>query len=218
MKYNYREGVSAKRQKKRGGKALTVASFVMFIGGGYLLVNSLWPMMPGVTEQQSAAITEILKKQQPALKENRLYVPKIGVDVAVVTGVSESTLEGGAWHRNDTQGDPAKGNNFVLAAHRFNLGLTPDQTRAKSPFYHIDRLQTGDQVFVDFSGTRYAYEVTKRYKVSDTETSIENPTAEARMTLYSCDLRGPKLGREVVEAKPIGTIAWTDSGPKLKTL
>lgn len=187
------------------------------IGGSYLLFNTLAPSMPASLNTEVAAVTKTLKQRQPSLDTNRLYVPKIGVDVAIVVGVNDKTLEGGAWHRVPQNGDPIKGGNFVLAAHRFNLGLTPDQTRAKSPFYHIEKLEQGDQIFVDYNGTRYAYSVTKRYKVASTEVSIEAMTNTARMTMYSCDLRGPDAGREVVEAQPVGTIAWTDSGPKLKT-
>jgi len=115
-------------------------------------------------------------------------------------------------------GDPLSGGNFVLAAHRFHLGYTPQQTRAQSPFYHIDALDNGDQVYVDYNGVRYAYEVTKRYSVAETDVQIEAPSREAKLTLYSCDLRGPAAGREVVEAKPVGTIAWVNGGPKLKTV
>ena len=164
---------------------------------------------------ESQAITQKLTKRQPDLQQNRLYVPKIGVDVAIVEGVTESTLEGGAWHRQPQNGDPISGGNFVLAAHRFNLGLTPQQTRAKSPFYHIDKLQNGDQIYVDFHGVRYAYKVDKRYKVGDTELSIESRSNDAKMTMYSCDLRGPKAGREVVEASLMGKVAWVNGTPKL---
>jgi sortase A len=113
-------------------------------------------------------------------------------------------------------GDPVSGGNFVLAAHRFNLGLTPQQTRLKSPFYYIDKLGQGDDVYVDYQGVRYAYKVSKRYKVNADQVSIEARTADARLTMYSCDLGGPQKGREVVEALPVGTIAWLNGSPKLK--
>lgn len=136
-------------------------------------------------------------------KENRLYIPTIGVDVAVVEGDSEAVLDKGAWHRQPQNGSPEKGGNFVLSAHRFQLGLTPQQTSAKSPFYHIEKLQTGDKIQVDYNGKRYNYEVVKKYKVDRFAVGIEGPSDEAKMTLYSCDIRGEQAGREVVEAKPI---------------
>lgn len=214
MNYNYRTG--AKIQKKRAPLVLVLAIFLL--GGGlYIGANSLGAAVPASVMGETEMVTEKLTKRQPEIKQNRLYVPKLGVDVAVLTGVDEKTLEGGAWHREPQNGDPVSGGNFVLAAHRFNLGLTPYQTRAKSPFYHIDKLQNGDDIYVDYSGVRYAYKVSKLYKVDSNQVSIESRTKDSQITMYSCDLGGPEKGRAVIEAKPVGTIAWLNGQPKLKT-
>lgn len=214
MKYNYHSGISEAGRRRPW---LLVIPIIGLLGGGYLLANTLYPALPVDATGQASAVTKVLTQRQPDLQEDRLYVPKIGVDIAIVTGVTDKTLEGGAWHRAPQNGDPVSGGNFVLAAHRFNLGLTPEQTRAKSPFYHINDLGAGDQIFVDYQGVRYAYEVTRRYNVQENDVSIESSTKDSRLTMYSCDLRGPHAGREVIEAKPVGTIAWVDGGPKLKT-
>lgn len=215
MKYNYKTGI---RERKRGSALLLLVPLIGLLGGGYLLATTLSPALPGDLTGQVSAVSKIVSQRQPDIKSDRLYVPKIGVDVAIVKGVTDRTLAGGAWHRVPENGDPLSGGNFVLAAHRFHLGYTPQQTRAQSPFYHIDALNNGDQVYVDYNGVRYAYEVTKRYSVAETDVQIEAPSREAKLTLYSCDLRGPAAGREVVEAKPVGTIAWVNGGPKLKTV
>ncbi len=215
MKYHYHTGVDGKR---KSSKLLVILPLVSLIGGGYLLLNTLAPSVPGNLMGDVEVVAKKLKQRQPDLKVDRLYVPKLGIDVAIVTGVDESTLEGGAWHRQPQNGDPITGGNYVLAAHRFNLGLTPQQTRAKSPFYYIDKLKTGDDIYVDYRGVRYAYKVDKSYKVNQDQVSIEAQSDNAKLTMYSCDLRGPEAGREVVEAKPVGTIAWTDGKPRLETL
>lgn len=212
--YNYRTG--AKIQKKRR-PTLLVGAMLLFLGGLYLGVNSLGAALPASVMGESELVAQTLTKRQPDLKSNKLYVPKLGVDVAVVEGVDENSLEGGAWHREPQNGDPVTGGNFVLAAHRFNLGLTPTQTRAKSPFYHIDKLQMGDDIYVDYEGVRYAYKVSRLYKVDEKQVSIESRTDDSQLTMYSCDLGGPEQGREVVEAKPVGTIAWLNGQPKLKS-
>lgn len=214
MTYNYREGVKGKANSR--SKKWLVVPVILLVGGAYLMVNTLSPLVPSTVTGESENIAIKLKTPVPVIEEDRLYVPKIGVDVAIVTGVSEETLEGGAWHRVPQNGDPKQGGNFVLAAHRFNLGLLPSQTRAKSPFYYLDRLSQGDQLYVDYKGQRFAYEVEKRYKVADNDISIEKKTDENKMTLYSCDLRGPKAGREVVEARPIGVVTWDGGAPKIK--
>ena len=211
MRYQYKNGVKG---KKGGRKSLMALPVFGMLAGGYLLINTFYPALPGNMTGEQQAVSKVVTEQQPNIDQNRLYVPKIGVDVEIVEGVTEDTLEGGAWHRKPENGDP-KGGNFVLAAHRFNLGLTPGQTRAKSPFYHIDRLENGDEIYVDFGGKRYAYQVNKKYKVTSKDTYIENRSDNAKMTLYSCDLRGPDEGREVVEAKLVGSVAWDTGKPRI---
>lgn len=190
------------------------------LAGAYILVITFAPSVD-VFAGPVDATAKKLTAQKPSLDENRLYIPKINVDVAIVkiNGDEKTALEKGAVHRAPESGNPSTGGNFVLAAHRFQLGFTPTQTRQKSPFYHIDQLNTGDQLYVDYYGTRYAYEVTERKDVSPTATEIEGHTETPQLTLYSCELAGPQAGREVVLAKPIGTVAWDDSGsPKIKPL
>lgn len=213
MRYNYRTGIG--RQSKRSHSQVFVA-LIGILGGAYLLINALAPSLPTVGSSDSEVVAKKLVQRQPADSDNRLYIPRIGVDVEIVEGVDESSLEGGAWHRVPQNGDPVSGGNFVLAGHRFNLGLTPQQTRAKSPFYHIHTLESGDDIYVDYNGTRYAYKVEKKLKVDGSDTYIEDRTPSSLLTVYSCDLRGPDHGREVVQAKPVGTIAWQNGEPRLK--
>lgn len=213
MMYNHRRGVEI---KKKGSKAWVLLPIFGLFGGAYILLSALSPGISTPLDPPQDATAKKLTHSKPALNENRLYIPQINVDIAVVTGETDAALEQGAWHRKPENGNPKNGGNFVLSAHRFNFGFTPTQTRAKSPFYHIDKLSIGDQIYVDYEGTRYAYSVTKRYKVDRTATEIEQKSQDDKLTLYSCDLRGEKAGREVVEAKPVGTIAWTQGQPKLK--
>lgn len=215
MKYNYQTGIEGNKKRSKAWVALPVLGL---FAGGYLLLNSFAPAITMPFDGQTDVVAKRLTNQQPILDENRLYIPQINVDVEVVMGDSDAALELGAWHRKPENGNPVMGGNFVLSAHRFNLGMTPTQTRAKSPFYHIDKLKEGDQLYVDYEGTRYAYSVTKTYSVERTASEIEQRSEENKLTIYSCDLRGEKAGREVVEAKPIGTVAWTDGKPKLKSL
>lgn len=184
-----------------------------------MLLNTLSPMMSLDSSASGQVVAQTLKHKKPDLSENRLYVPQINVDVAIVAigGNEAQALEKGAIHRAPMSGNPREGGNFVVAAHRFQLGLTPDQTRKKSPFYHIDKMKQGDQFYVDYDGVRYAYEVTEKKQVPPTAIEIERRTDDTQLTLYSCELSGPDSGRDVVIAKQIGTIAWESNGPKLKS-
>jgi LPXTG-site transpeptidase (sortase) family protein len=214
MKYNYEDGIE--RRKSRKWVLLPV---VGLLGGAYMLVNALAPAAPDVFSSADTTAKKLVSLQ-PTLSENRIYVPKINVDVAVVPveGNESLALEKGAVQRAPGSGDPKEGGNYVVAAHRFNLGFTPAQTRAKSPFYHINKLSSGDDIYVDYKGKRYAYKVTERRTVEPTAVEIEARTDDDRLTMYSCELAGPEAGREVVIAKPVGTIVWQDGKPRLKAL
>lgn len=180
-------------------KWLLIAVPVVMLGAGlYILANAFSPALP----PSSYEISEKSIEEFDEVKEDRLYIPAVGIDVEIWQGGVEA-LEKGAWHRKPQNGDPEKGGNFVLSAHRFEMGWTPQQTRARSPFYHIDKLHAGDKIFVDYGQNRYAYEVTKKYKVDRYAVEIESASKEPKLTLYSCDLKGEAAGREVIEAKPV---------------
>jgi sortase A len=187
--------------KRRKIRIWLILAVVLFAAGAYLLLTALAPSLPIITQPMAVAVKMQAGPQE--LKEDRIYIPKIDVDVAIAQGDSEAALEKGAWHRKPQNGNPEKGGNFVLSAHRFEMGFTPQQTRTKSPFYNIDKLQIGDKIYVDYNKKRYTYEVVKKYSVDRFAVAIEAPSDEAKMTLYSCDLRGEAAGREVVEAKPL---------------
>lgn len=215
MRFHHQQGV---KQKGGKGKYLwTILPVFAMLVGGYVLVNTFSPAIDamGVPADTTA---KKLQAEKPTLSDNRIYVPKVNIDVEIVDidGDETAALERGAVNRSPSSGNPADGGNYVIAAHRFQLGLLPSQTRKKSPFYHIDQLEPGDSIYVDYDGVRYAYEITERKMVGPTEVEIEQRTDGDRLTMYSCELAGPSAGREVVIAKPVGTIAWDSSGqPKL---
>lgn len=213
MRYTYEKGLE--RKKKR--KAPLLVGAALLVLGSYILMTSLAPAIPDWTAD-SEATAKKLTVSQPVIGEDRLYIPQINVDVAIVevTGSESAALEKGAIHRAAANGNPAEGGNYVLAAHRFTMGATPQQTRQKSPFYHIDQVAVGDQLYLDYNGVRYAYKVSEKRRVEPTEVSIENRTSEPQLTLYSCTLSGERDGREVVVAKPIGTVSWQDGTPKIQ--
>lgn len=182
---------------------LTVLAVGLFVAGGYLLLLILTPAVPALNP-----VRQIDAKQLPTPKTDTVYIPKIGVEVPLGSSGPEALNEG-AWHRFPERGDPIKGGNFIVSAHRFELGLTPGQTARKSPFYHIEKLAVGDQVLIDFSGKRYGYEITEKKSVAPTQTDIEaslNPDEPARLTLYTCTLGGESDGREVFFGKLLGEV------------
>ncbi|HRJ06147.1 MAG TPA: class E sortase [Candidatus Saccharibacteria bacterium] len=177
---------------------------ILGLAGCYLLSLAFAPFMSGTDIFLAPAKNEVSQRlNQPAGDSNMLYIERLGLKLPIVEGVDSSILLKGVWHRRPENGNPERGGNFVLSAHRFNMGLTPAGTVKQSPFYHLDKLAANDRIAVDYNGERYYYKVERKYTVPADATSIEGPSNEAKMTLYSCTLRGSADGREVVEALPV---------------
>ncbi len=183
-------------QKRRGSWLWITLAGILLSAGLYLLLLVLAPMYsaPAVPGK---AWNEPVKK--PVLDEDRVYIPRLSLNMPFASG-NASVLDNALWHRYAERGDPAKGGNFILAGHRFELAPTPQETRRKSPLYHIDKVRVGDYIYADFQGLRYQYRVTRNYSVKPTQTEIEAPSAAPKLTMYTCTLGGEWDGREVVEA------------------
>jgi LPXTG-site transpeptidase (sortase) family protein len=178
--------------------------------GCYVLVTTFSASLGNIPPVQRAWQQNIYRKlENPAgFNGDRLYIPQIGVDIAIVEGKDASALNKGAWHRQPQNGNPIVGGNFVLSAHRFQLGRTPQDTLKQSPFYRLNRLEAGSKIWVDYHNRRYEYIVSRRYSVKPTQVTIESASETAKLTLYSCSLRGAADGREVIEARPVGTALY----------
>lgn len=173
---------------------------ILILVGVYMLALVFSPRLASTPLAPLVGVHSVSTKANPKDKQDYIIIPKINLKVAVVTGANEAALLKGAWHRYPSRGDPVRGGNFILAAHRFLMGWTPQQTRAKSPFYNIDKLAVGDPIVIIFRGQTYNYKITKSYRVKPTEVSIEDPGGPARLTLYSCTLKGSADGRSVLLA------------------
>jgi sortase A len=187
----------------RRKKVLVALGLVPAVAGAYIFVLVL---PTAVYSPPPAAATQKTPPASPEVeKVNRIIIPKINVEIPYLTG-GPAVLNESAWHRYPERGDPARGGNFIISGHRFRLGLTPGATKRKSPFYHINKLEAGDKIYVDFETKRYEYEITRRYVVKPHQTEIEAPSQAPKLTLYTCTFKGEHDGREVVEATPLGEV------------
>jgi sortase A len=175
-----------------------IGTFVLAMFGGFYLLFLL--VAPRIAPDLTLGKFQSIDPAKITLGEHQIIIPKIGVSIEYLEGKDASTLEKGSWWRYPERGNPEIGGNFILSAHRFNIGWTPEKTRAKSPFYNINQLNPGDPILIDYKGKRYTYEVSRRYKVDPNAISIEAPSTEAKLTLYSCTFKGSLDGREVIEA------------------
>jgi len=174
-------------------------AFILFGSGLYLLWLTLSPAYIPIPKQWDVPAPHEAKQ----LTENRLYIPKLKLNVPY--GETADALNNGAWHRYPDRGNPEKGGNFILAGHRFEMGWTYQEVNKKSPFYHIDQLHIGDDIFVDFSGKRYEYQISDQLKVKPTQVEIEASSIDPKLTLYTCTLGGEMDGRDVIIARPVAS-------------
>ena len=184
----------------------TLIAFILLGGGGYLLALVVAPTVAPIMSMKPIIVNAL---PAPAPADNRIVIPKIGVNIAYSIGAA--ALENGAEWRYPERGDPDTGGNFIIAAHRFTLAPTPTETIRKSPFYNIDKLVVGDKIVVDYKGIRYGYEVAKIFNVKPEQIEIEAPSEDDKLTLYSCELSGAEAGRDVIVATPLGKVVLANS-------
>jgi sortase A len=199
VRFKHKHG--ALKNSRLKPKFLLIISLILLGGGVYLL---LLVMTPNIKPLYPLEKIDLKKLDKP--DADRVIIPKVGINVQFKAGGPE-VLNDYAWHRYPERGDPEKGGNFILSAHRFVIGLTPGETRRKSPFYHVEKLNVGDQILVDFNHKRYGYEITEKKAVKPDQIEIENPSKEAKLTIYTCTLGGESDGREVFIAKPLGLVS-----------
>jgi LPXTG-site transpeptidase (sortase) family protein len=121
-----------------------------------------------------------------------LIIPSLGMTQTIHESEDESGLNLGVWHRPLTA-TPEKYSNTVLAAHR--------HTRSgPGVFYHLDKLQKGDDIYVYWDSKRYTYAVDNITIVPPTEVAVEAPTDFPRLTLYTCTPLWSFKDRLVVQA------------------
>jgi len=140
----------------------------------------------------------------------RLIIPKINVDVPVVwetTPDQASQLKamesGVAWFGiPGANSKPGQIGNTVLSGHSSNDLL--DQGNYKFIFAQLDRLQTGDTIFVNYESTRYTYTVTKKEVVAPTDVqALIYDTNKPILTLITCTPVGTAQSRLLVTAEQV---------------
>ncbi len=187
-----------KTKAKRRRVVLLILAIACILAGlylGYLLLSpKIATLVPIKTK------IDLNTTDDSTDHRNRIQIQKINLEVPFLEG-DASSLDHGAWHRYPERGNPEDGGNFILSAHRFNIGTTPVETKERSPFYNVDKLKVGDTMRVFYNDHWYDYVITKTYSVKPNAIEIEAPSEDAHLTLYSCSLGGSSDGRTVIEAK-----------------
>jgi sortase A len=170
------------------------ALFVVVFCFALYLISA--PFLPNIAfyTQQHVVEEKVTAIQKDIPSTNTLIIPRIGVNTPILEGKTADVLQKGIWRRPGTS-TPDKGGNTVIAGHRFlykNGGNT---------FYHFDKLKTGDSITVYYGAKEYNYVIDDIRIVKPTEISIEAPSTEAKLTLYTCTPLWTSKERLVVTAK-----------------
>jgi sortase A len=128
--------------------------------------------------------------EPPSNSTMKLTIPEMRrVDeVPVYDGAAndEAALHDGTLHVNGTGFPWQTGSNVYIAGHR--LGFPG--TKSYLVFWDLDKLENGDEVILtDANGTRYSYQVFKKFVVAPTDYNVTQPVpGRSVVTLQTCTL------------------------------
>ncbi|HWT55701.1 MAG TPA: class E sortase [Candidatus Microsaccharimonas sp.] len=118
----------------------------------------------------------------PVNHSNSVIIPSMLLDQPINEGPVSQTyaiLNKGIWHWPDSS-TPDKGSNTVLLGHRFTY------TQPKGVLYYLDKVKMNDEIGVWWNNHLYTYRVSAINEVDPSQTSIEGPTSDARLTIFTC--------------------------------
>lgn len=128
----------------------------------------------------------------------RIKIPKLGVDVIVVEGVTGNALRAGAGHYPDTP-LPGELGNVAIAGHRTGFG---------QPFRHVERLREGDEIILETPVGTFRYEVVGPFDghrnpwiTRPDAWEVLDRTPYAALTLTTCDPPNTSKNRLIVRAR-----------------
>lgn len=128
--------------------------------------------------------------------DNRLVVPSIGINEPIKESSNIWVIRyGGTWRR-PSSANPSLGGNTVIVGHRY-------YGSEGSTFYNLDQVAIGDEIAAYWEGVEYVYKVTEITVVDPSQVRIEAPTADKRLTLYTCHPLWTSKNRLVIVAKPV---------------
>lgn len=172
---------------------------IVVLLSGYIAVTPFLPTIEWWSRHEAPIISAPPSVATPkpsdpnAPKENTLIVPSIALKEVIHEGPDISTLRQGVW-KLPKSSTPDKNSNTVLAGHRFTYA-------GAAVFYNLDKVRAGDTMHVYWEGKRYDYMVATIRVVPPDEISVEAPSKEPILTVYTCTPLWSFKERLVIQAK-----------------
>jgi LPXTG-site transpeptidase (sortase) family protein len=171
------------------------ASLIIFIStlSLYLLYRKL-PFIQYLTQNNisqktltyKTSLAEEFKLNNTVLKnipkENRLIIPKIGVNTQIIEGKDLKVIKDkqGVWHESETS-TPEQSSNMVIAGHRWKYLPNNQHT-----FYLLPQLDIDEYIIVYWNQKEYIYQVVDKYKTTPNSPKTYIRTENSILTLYTC--------------------------------
>ena len=138
----------------------------------------------------------------------KLLIPKLNIDVPVHFGIDSSTvmsaMNNGVAHYRIPGADafPGQVGNLVITGH--SAGDVYSSNPYKYIFSGLERLEAGDQIYVNYESVRYTYKVTKKQVIEPTNVAaLIIDTDKPILTLVTCTPLGTSRYRLLVFAEQI---------------
>jgi LPXTG-site transpeptidase (sortase) family protein len=152
------------------------------------LYTILLPFMPAIIfwqkQHDKAAVKELAQKvhapvTEPVAPGERLTIPSIQLQEDIHEVKSLKSIRNDIWRRPNTS-TPSRGGNTVLVGHRFTY------SNPTGVLYNLDKVKIGDEIGLEWQQKRYVYRVKQIRTVEPTDSSVEAPTTDSQLTLYTC--------------------------------
>jgi sortase A len=138
---------------------------------------------------------------------SKLYIDNINVTAPVIFSVTTvdqalflQALHDGVVHYPGTAA-PGQVGNVVIFGHSSGQWWAPGNY--KFVFTLLDKLKSGDKIYVDYQGIRYTYRAYESRVVAPTDLSVLNQGSDNILTLITCTPVGTNAKRLIVLARQI---------------
>jgi sortase A len=175
---------------------IIIANVTAYVSPGDRTVDEIAEIDPTVTA--------------PVSPDPKLIIPKINVEVPIVFGIGndqaslQSAMSHGVAHFAipGASAMPGEIGNLVISGHSSN-GVF-EQGAYKFIFAKLERMSTGDLIYINYNSTRYTYQITGTQVVAPTDVqSLIYPTDKPILTLITCVPLGTANQRLLVIAEQI---------------
>jgi LPXTG-site transpeptidase (sortase) family protein len=141
-----------------------------------------------------------------------ISIPSVGIDVNVLNPQSrdievlDEALNRGAVHYPKTGSLVENANVFIFGHSSFLPNVINKNYQA---FNNLNKVELGDEIFVDSNDTRYVYRVAFVELAKAEEIQIDLSRGTRKLTLSTCNSFGTESERYIVEALFVGSYLLT---------